>query len=98
LDLDHRCDEAAWHREELHIGQHDSVGGLLMLGTRDLENHVTYVRGFYMLHPFNDTGEAQANHTIAHELGHITLNTHDEVKAERKAKEILSGTMVAMGR
>jgi hypothetical protein len=91
------CDEAAWHRVELHIGQQDSVGGL-MLGTTDLENHVTYVRGFYVLHPFNSYALAQPQHTIAHELGHITLNTHDEAKAERKARELLSGTLVAMSR
>jgi hypothetical protein len=46
------CDEAAWRRVEQHIGQSDPEGGLV-LGTTDLENHVTYVRGYYVLHPFD---------------------------------------------
>jgi hypothetical protein len=91
------CDEAAWHRVEQHIGKQDSVGGLT-LGTTDLENHVTYVRGFYVLHPFSYDDMAQADHTIAHELGHITLNTHNEATAERKAQELLSGQLVAKAR
>jgi hypothetical protein len=82
------CDEPAWHRVEQHIGQQDSVGGLT-LGTTDLENRVTYIRGYYVLHPRDDRAEAQPDHTIAHELGHITLNTHNEDKAERKAGELL---------
>jgi hypothetical protein len=84
------CDEAAWHRIEVHIGQQNSVGGLI-LGTTDLENHVTYIRGFYVLHPFNTDALAQPDHTIAHELGHITLNTSNETKAERKANDLLNG-------
>jgi hypothetical protein len=79
------CDEAAWHRVEQHIGQRDPVGGLV-LGTSDLENHVTYVRGNYVLRPASIDELAQPDHTIAHELGHIRLNTHDEHKAERKAE------------
>jgi Zn-dependent peptidase ImmA (M78 family) len=53
------------------------------------------VRGFYVLHPFNSDALAQPEHTIAHELGHITLNTHNEAKAERKSQELLSGRLVA---
>jgi Zn-dependent peptidase ImmA (M78 family) len=34
-------------------------------------------------------------HIVAHELGHITLNTHNEAKAERKGMELLSGRLVA---
>jgi hypothetical protein len=91
------CDEAAWHRIEVHIGQQNSVGGLT-LATTDLENHVTYVRGFYVLHPFNSDALAQPQHTIAHELGHITLNSHNEAKAEKRGMELLSGQLVAAGR
>jgi hypothetical protein len=76
------CYEAAWHQVEQQIGQQDSVGGLI-LGTTDLENHVTSMRGFYVLPLFNTTADAQPNHTVAHELGHISLNTHDERKAGR---------------
>jgi Zn-dependent peptidase ImmA (M78 family) len=67
-----------------------------MLGTTDLENHVTYGRGFYVLHPFSSDPLAQPDHTIAHELGHITLNTHNEAKAERKAQELLKETPVIL--
>jgi hypothetical protein len=84
------CDEAAWHQVEQHIGQADSLGGLT-LGTTDLENHITYIRGFYVLHPHDDRPEAQPDHTIAHELGHILQRTHNEEKAERRAGELLRG-------
>jgi hypothetical protein len=81
------CDEAAWHRVELHTGQANISGKIV--GTTDLENHVTYIRGDAVLHPFSYQLEAQPQHTIAHELGHITLNTHDEAKAENRALERL---------
>ncbi|MCU1251559.1 MAG: hypothetical protein JWQ49_4588 [Edaphobacter sp.] len=87
------CDEAAWHRIEMHTGQANVSGKIL--GSTDLENHVTYIRGFAVLHPFLDTAEAQPEHTIAHELGHILMNTSNETKAERKARELLSGQLVA---
>jgi Zn-dependent peptidase ImmA (M78 family) len=32
---------------------------------------------------------AQPRQIVAHELGHITLNTHEEVKAERRAVQLL---------
>jgi Zn-dependent peptidase ImmA (M78 family) len=41
------------------------------------------------------SAEAQSNHTIAHELGHILMHTIDEDKAEKKARELLSGRQVA---
>ena len=82
------CDEAAWHRVEQHIGQTDPAGGLI-LGTTDLENHVTYVRGYYVLHPVSSDELAQPRHTIAHELGHILTRSRDEWKAERQAQLLL---------
>lgn len=39
------CSENDWNRVVAHIGQQDSAGELT-LGTTDLENHVTYIRGF----------------------------------------------------
>ena len=86
------CDEAAWHRVEMHTGQANVSGKIL--GLTNLENHVTYIRGFAVLHPFNDTAEAQPQHTIAHELGHILMNTSNETKAERKAQELLSAPVL----
>jgi hypothetical protein len=82
------CSEADWNRVVVHIGQQDSAGGLT-LATTDLENHVTYIRGFYVLHPFNLDDVSQPGHTIAHELGHILLHTRDEDRAEKKAGELL---------
>ncbi|WP_433963687.1 hypothetical protein [Tunturiibacter gelidiferens] len=82
------CDEAAWKRVQVHIDQFDPIG-YKILGTTNLEGHVTYIRGFYVLHPASTNALAQPDHTIAHELGHITMNTHDERRAERKAEELL---------
>jgi hypothetical protein len=39
--------------------------------------------------PFSDDLFAQPRQIVAHELGHITLNTHDELKAERRAVQLL---------
>lgn len=86
------CDEGAWHQVEMHTGQANVSGKIL--GTTDLENHVTYIRGFAVLHPFLDTADAQPNHTIAHELGHILMNTRNEDKAERKAGDLMKGSSV----
>lgn len=82
------CDETAWNRVEAHTGMaSDSTGKIL--GLTDLENHVTYIRGFAVLHPFNESVEAQPDHTIAHELGHILANTRNEDKAERKGQQLI---------
>lgn len=80
----------------MHTGQANISGKIL--GSTDLVNHVTYIRGFAVLHPFLDTAEAQPDHTVAHELGHIFMNTHNEDKAEKKARELLSGQLVAVSR
>jgi hypothetical protein len=88
------CDEAAWQRVMVHIGQQESSKGLI-LGTTDRDSKVTYIRGFYVLSPYNTEADAQPEHTVAHELGHIMANTSNEAKAERKAQELLSGGLVA---
>jgi hypothetical protein len=47
------------------------------------------VRGYAVLHPFSEHPEFQSRHTIAHELGYIMLNTHNEAKAEKRGMELL---------
>jgi hypothetical protein len=54
------------------------------LAATDLESKTTYVRGWALIHPFSDDLFAQPRHIVAHELGHITLNTHNEAQAERR--------------
>jgi hypothetical protein len=54
-----------------------------------LDAKTTYVRGWALLHPFSDDLVAQPRHIVAHELGHILLNTHDEDNAEKKVLELL---------
>jgi Zn-dependent peptidase ImmA (M78 family) len=66
-----------------------------ILGLSNLDSHMTYIRGYAVLHPFGERVEFSPRHTIAHELGHILLHTADEDKAEKKAGELLSGRMVA---
>jgi hypothetical protein len=49
------------------------------------------------IYPFYST-EAQADYTLAHEVGQIMLNTHNAVKAESKGPEIMkaaNNTMTA---
>ena len=91
------CDESSWKKIEDHIGfTFETYGNSnIPLAATDLESKTTYVRGWALIHPFSDDLFAQPRHIIAHELGHITLNTHNEVKAERRGMEIMNGTQVA---
>jgi hypothetical protein len=65
------------------------------LAATDLESKTTYVRGWAPIHLFSDDLFAQPRHIVAHELGHITLNTHNEAKAERRGMELLARQVVA---
>jgi hypothetical protein len=65
------------------------TNGSQPLAATDLANKTTYVRGWALLHPFSDDLVAQPKHIVAHELGHITLNTHNEAKAEKRGMELL---------
>ena len=56
---------------------------------RSIVLFLAYVRGYAVLHPFSTDALAQPDHTIAHEMSHISLNTHDEGKAERQAMRLL---------
>jgi hypothetical protein len=85
------CDEKAWNQVEVHAGMSSDSHGQI-LGLTNLENHMTYIRGYAILHPFNDSTEAQPTHTIAHEIGHILTNSSNENKAERKANELLKNS------
>ncbi|HEY6770573.1 MAG TPA: hypothetical protein VI386_37995 [Candidatus Sulfotelmatobacter sp.] len=65
------------------------------LAATDLESKTTYVRGWALIRPFIDDLFAQPRHIVAHELGHIMLNTQNESKAEKKGTELRSGPLVA---
>lgn len=84
------CDEAAWQKIEVMSGFQKAVNGQIM-GLTDLERHITYVRGWVMLHPLSLDPEAKPRHVVAHELGHILANTRDEQKAEAKGQSLLRG-------
>jgi hypothetical protein len=85
------CDESGWKQFEDHIGfTFETYGNSNMpLAATDLESKTTYVRGWALIHPFSDDLFAQPRHIVAHELGHITLNTHNEARAERRGMELL---------
>jgi hypothetical protein len=87
------CDEPAWHRVEAHMGQgfinSQPYVTARILASTDLETRVTYVRGFAVLQPFSSQVEAQPEHTIAHELSHIILNSHDEAKVEAHTRLVM---------
>lgn len=90
------CDEAAWSQVESHIGfTFETVThGSQLLAATDLEAKTTYVRGWALIHPFSDDIVAQPRHIVAHELGHITLNTHNEAKAEKQCMVLLNEPML----
>lgn len=82
------CDEAAWGRVEQHAELHRQNQQLgLILGASFLPDRLTYVRGYYLLHQLNPFDVPE--HIIAHELGHIMLNTSNEDKADKKASELM---------
>lgn len=86
------CDEVGWKKAEHQIDRPDNTG--VILGATFLKSHTTYIRGYAAVHPVNYLSTAQPEHTIAHELGHILLNTANEDKAERKADELMKTVSV----
>ena len=77
---------ASWKRVEDRLGELNVQGRLL--ASSDLTYRITYVRAEDVLHPVAVTFTPQ--HTIAHELGHILLNTRNESKAEKKGMGLLN--------
>jgi hypothetical protein len=94
------CDEAAWTKIADHIGfTFETVThGSQPLAATDLSGKTTYVRGFALIHIFSDDIVAQPRHIVAHELGHITLNTHNEAKAEHQCMVLLNEPTVIASR
>jgi hypothetical protein len=90
------CDESAWKTIELKSGFDKSLNETIM-GLTDLDRHITYGRGWMIIHPLDITADAQPQHIIAHEMGHVLANTHNEDKAERKGQELLSEGQLAKG-
>lgn len=82
------CDEPSWSSLAMRLNIQEDPGGTILAET-DIVNHYTFIRGYKVLHPISDLEEAQPRHVIAHELGHILANTHDEGVAERRAEELL---------
>jgi hypothetical protein len=74
------CDEPAWQRVERHMGQSAEYMQSHILAATDPETHMTYVRGFTILHPVSRA--LQPEFVISHELGHIMLGTTDEHAAD----------------
>jgi hypothetical protein len=52
-------------------------------GQTDLQDGVTYIRGYTLLHP--DQPDAKAEHVISHEMAHVYLNSADEGLVDRTA-------------
>ena len=83
------CDEPAWKRVEAHMGQ-ESTSSFQILAATDLETRMTYIRGWALIHPLAALVDAQPDHTIRHELGHILARSHNEVMAEKYARDLLT--------
>jgi hypothetical protein len=64
------CDETSWAAVERHVDWSNVPGKVL--GLTDIDNGITYLRGWSLIHPFDGTEEACPEHVIAHELAHIT--------------------------
>lgn len=82
------CDEPSWRLVETRMGQQSDQEHKILASTA-IDERYTYIRGWAMTHPFSDVPEAQPDHTIRHELGHILNKSHDERVAEDYAKVML---------
>jgi hypothetical protein len=69
-----------WHPFQGRVGERGRPQWQCTGGDCEVECH-------NRLYPFYST-EAQADYTLAHELEHIMLNTHNAAKSERKGPEI----------
>lgn len=83
------CDEMAWQRWEQHISWNE--GGSPLLALTDRASKVTYLRGDAILHPAMPAA-ARPEHVIAHELGHIMLNSSDESAVDKLAWQWQNGS------
>lgn len=86
------CDDASW--QSLMLKRDGRRGADLAAGasemvyaSTDLAAHLTIVRGTMLLDP--DSLLARPEHVVAHELGHILLQTEDEGRAETWAIQCL---------
>lgn len=83
-------DEAGWKQFEDHIGfTFETYGNSNIPPGRYRSGSEDDIRPGMGSH--SPDLFAQPRHIVAHELGHITLNTHNEAKAERKGMELLYG-------
>jgi hypothetical protein len=72
----------AWAKVERHVAW---TGPGRTMGLTNLDAGITYVRGWDLVHPFDNTEKMRPSHIIAHELAHIMLDTRDEATADRQA-------------
>lgn len=82
------CDEPEWTRLQRHVGLQVKLNSEVLAFT-NLEVRATCIRGWMVIHPVDNSPEAQPDHTIRHELGHILESSGDENLAERRAKLLL---------
>lgn len=81
------CDETSWAAVERHVDWSNVPGKVL--GLTDIDNGITYLRGWSLIHPFDGTEGACPEHVIAHELAHIYLHSSDEGRVEDQALDWL---------
>lgn len=73
-------DEASWKAFTHHINIDGDGPSRSYYGQTDQDGHVTYLRGWTLLHPDDD--RALPMHVIAHELAYPYLGTHSLKEAD----------------
>jgi hypothetical protein len=78
------CDEPSWNVLALHLRLLTPMQEVF--AATDRKNHITYVRGYTLLHPLRDYPTIPEN-VLVHELVHADLNSADEDLVERTAQQ-----------
>ena len=81
------CDEFTW-KEFLRTHGQDQPG-VQVYGVTYLQSKLTFIRGWALTHVDLTSGAPTPERIVAHEIGHVILNTNDDGAADRLATQWL---------
>lgn len=79
------CNEYSWKALASHLGI-DQASGHTIFAETDRKHHLTYVRGYMLMHPPEHVA-ITPEHIVAHELAHAYLDSGDEERVDDLAKQ-----------